>query len=307
MGGKGLILVSVRYSKKYSHDRYKIFFGRLSKELNFRLTYTDKIDVPKDIDVVIVGLQRTYTNSMMELANLDKRVKMIGILGDLHSLGNIPGNDIKMLNRYDMILGFNDETFKRMYPQFMYKFTFFPQFFAPHERYVDLSISKKPQMRCLLAGNLYPKWTYPFRNYIHSKRGNSKIDTLPYPGTFLKGMKKGKGKFFLGDRYVKKLNSYFCCVVTSGFLGGVVAKFLEVPAAGSLMLCNEALDLVKMGMIANVHYVSINKASVFTQINKCLENPLKYEKIRKCGMELVRERHSINNRIQELKRYVASI
>lgn len=305
---KGLILVSARYNQSYTHDRYKIFFKRLSEELKFPLMYTDKSDVPEDTEIVIVGLQRTYTDSMMELADLDRKVKMIGILGDMGSLGNIPGNDIKMLKRYDMILGFNDEVFRRMYPQFVSKFTFFPQFFAPHERYANLQINKEPRMRCLLTGNLHPKWFYPFRNYIYKRRKNASIDVIPHPGEYLNMLKKrDPTSFFLGDRYANKINSYFCCVCAPGYLNGLGAKFIEVPAAGTLMLCNEIPDLVKIGMIANVHYVPINKSDVFIRIRKCLENPSKYKEMRKSAMELVRSKHSINNRIKEIKGYVARV
>lgn len=312
MDRKGLILVSARYGPtvKYSQDRTKTFLNRLRDELGFPLVYTDRSDVPKDVDVVIVHSQRTYTNSMMELADLDKRIKMIGIIGDPHSLGyNFPGNIIKMLNRYDLILSGTDKFFRKVYPEYVYKFKFFPMYFAPDERYTNLEICKEPLMRCLLTGNLKPSWLYPFRNYIYAHRKSSgRIDVLPHPGTFLKGIKKrGADRYFLGDRYAKKVNSYFCNIVTSGFNHGVVAKFMEIPAAGSLMLCNEAPDLAKMGILANEHYVPITEANVLKQVDTCLDNPLEYEEMRMLCTEFVRAKHGINNRIQELKDYVASI
>jgi len=305
---RGLILVSARYKKKYSHDRYKIFFQKLSTELGFKLFYTDRIDVPKDVDTIIVGLQRLYTNSLMELADINKKVKIIGILGDPHSLDKIPGNDIKMFNRYDTILGFNDSFFRQKYPQYAEKFIFFPQFFAPYDRFTKFKINNSPINKCLLSGNLKPRWTYPFRNYINDNRNPKQIITLPYPGTFLKKMKgKNKNNYYIGDRYSKKIHDYFCSIVVSGFKGGVIAKFVEIPAVGTLMLCNEALDLKQMGFIANEHYIPINEKNVFNKVTKCLRNPKKYIGIRKAGMKLVRENHNINNRIETIKEIVEKL
>jgi len=96
---KGLTVVSKAYTPPYISDRYHIFFEMIRDEFGFPIQYTDDPVVPRDTDVLLVALQRTYTHSMMRLEHLNRRVKMIGLLGDLHSLDWKYGNGTRMLER----------------------------------------------------------------------------------------------------------------------------------------------------------------------------------------------------------------
>jgi uncharacterized membrane protein YcgQ (UPF0703/DUF1980 family) len=94
---------------------------------------------------------------------------------------------------------------------------------------------------------------------------------------------------------------------TSSKFNYVLAKYLEIPAVGSLLIANETNDLKKIGFIAGEHYVSITKENALETIYECLDNPDKYIEIRKNGMGFVRRNHSINNRFEQLKNILNEI
>jgi len=83
-----------------------------------------------------------------------------------------------------------------------------------------------------------------------------------------------------------------------------MAKFLEAPASGTLMIGEVCPDLVAMGLLANKHYIPITKKDVFLKVSQCLKDPLKYEEIRKNGTDFVRKYHSVENRLKTLKELI---
>lgn len=305
---KGLTLVSAVY-EKYLTDRYQILFNMIRDEFGFPIQYSDDSVVPGDVDVVFVALQRTYTGSMMKLEHLDRRVKMIGLIGDIHSLDYKYGNGVKMLARYDVILVNAMETALRTYPQFADKMIHFPVFFASHERYVNLPYNKQPKMRCLLAGSINPPREYPLRHLVATFGDPDLIDQLPYPGSHIPEHAKFNPMVWVGDKFAQVLNQYFCCITSSEApaneihptLRTVIAKHVEIPAAGSLLLVEPCEDARRMGLAPWLHFVPVERGNVLERIKDVLGQPESYEAIRSSGMALVRARHSVNNRMQQLR------
>jgi hypothetical protein len=148
---------------------------------------------------------------------------------------------------------------------------------------MKFSFNDDPKMRCLLSGAVNSK-IYPLRSFV--KKQSNNIDC----------------KKAIGDKYAELLNSYFCCVTSCSIFNYVLAKHLEIPSTGSLLLTNETSDLKRAGFISNYHYVPVTKKNVIAKISHCLKKPNKYKHIRKQGMEFVRKNHSVVNRIEQLKR-----
>jgi hypothetical protein len=304
---KGLIVTPARRKNTF-YDHYICFFEKIKEELGFNIVYTDDLKVSSNIDVVIAHAvpQRTYGDALMGLATLNKNVKLIGYLHDLH-----PFNDKKykkrmktMLNRYDIILSDREELLKKHYPDYSDKIVFFPNFFAPHIRYTSLEFNKFPIFKCLLSGYIKRKkeQVYPLRNFVFDNIDKSKVVIIPHPG-YVKSRKEvlADESYYIGDGYAKKLHSYFCCLATSSKFNIVLVKYLEIPATGSLLIANETTDLKKAGFISGEHYISITEKNAFEVIYECLDNYSKYTQIRKNGMNFVRKNHSINNRFEQLK------
>lgn len=311
---KGLTVVSSIYRYCIT-DRYDILFRMLEETYGFPVQYTDEPEIPADTDIVFVALQRTYNGSMMNLEHLDRKIKMIGLLGDIHSLDLFEGNGRKMLHRYDVILSGVQEDFIRLYPEFVNKFVFFPVFFSPHKRYVDLAFNENPKLRCLLAGAISPENLYPLRSFVAKKGDPKTTDRLPYPGHHPRRNEvKMLPRFAIGDRFAHLLNHYLCALTATHAEGGeveddhypavktVIPKCVEIPAAGALLLTDRCKDLDDLGFVPHEHYVPVTKDDVLDQINTIVTNPEKYLLMRLAGMEMVRERHSIENRFEDFER-----
>jgi hypothetical protein len=265
------------------------FFYAIKDTFGFELRYANEVDVSVNIDVVVMfGVPyHNRPNLIPGLLDLDKKTKLIMYSGDLQCYDNTEcfENRIKVYERCDLILYGSYEYFIKTYNQFVSKYEFMNLFFSPHKRYARLSLNENPKMRCLLSGAVNNK-VYPLRYFIKNNAIN--VDH--------------KRSEYVGNRYAELLNSYFCCVTSSSVFNYAVAKYFEIPAAGSLLIADEVNDLKRAGFVPNKHYVPITRSNVIKRISHCLKNPNDYNHIRIQGMKFVRENHSVINRIDRLKK-----
>jgi len=302
---KGLILTPACRKNMFYNDKFDLLFKMISEEFGFDILYTDNIEVPSDVDVIIAHSvpDKWNVDSLMCLANLDKNVKLIGYLHNLHGDKIVEGNRLKMLDRYDIILSPAEKTFKEKYSDNIDKFVFFPNFFAPSERYEKFELNESPISKCLFTGAIDS--AYPLRSFIFDNADRSKVSIMPHPGYKNSSTEIQNDEFYyVGDRYAEKLHSYFCCLATSSIYNYLLTKYLEIPAVGSLLIADETNDLREAGFIAGEHYVSITKENALETIYECLDDTKKYMDVRRNGMEFVRNNHSIDNRFEQIKRII---
>jgi len=298
---KGMIIIPEFYLTRHT-DNYKVLLRGISKEYRWPLVYTDYPDIPSNVEVVIVFAvpQRNRPGVMENLWKLRKKVKLIGYVQDIY-LWSAYFQDSKeykeqlfrMFDRYDLILSPLDEKFREWYPEYVDKFFYFPQFFAPHKRYGVLGFNKRPKMRCLLSGNMDPN-VYPLRGFLARHRDKAMLDCR-------------YSRYRVEDRYAQMLHSYFCCVATSSIFNLVVKKYFEIPATGSLLLANRVPDLDKLSFVPYKHYIPIamdGAESAVLQIRRALNKPEHYEHIRRKGAKFVRTIHSVRNRFDQLKQII---
>jgi len=297
----GFILLPSFYSHRHT-DNYKILFKMMSDELGFKVHYGKASAIPKNVDVVIVYSIPHHNlkgYNLKPLLDLPNRIKIIGFPRDLQCYGKSDCEERKklMFERYDIILSYYHEFFVENHAEYVHKFRYIPQWFASHERYVDLGFNKTPEMKCLLSGTMGK--VYPLRTSIcrHSKQ--------PFIAT--RGTNWGRANGIIKERYAKMLHSYYCCATCGSKFDMVLAKHLEIPATGSLLICNQTNDLTRTGFVPDKHYVSITKDNAIDKIKECLENREKYDLIRKRGMRFVHRNHSILNRFEELKKIIDEI
>lgn len=289
----GKIVVPTFYRKRHKSKsgasaRSNILLHGLSKQYNMPIIYTD---TPKfdDVDFALIYAVPYHNRPKLPLGLLDtdSHVKLIGYFEDLECWGNKECKKNKLLafERFDVLVGSFPETFSKWYPQFLHKYIHYPNHFAPFERFNVLKPNPNPIMKCLLSGSRNK--CYPFRQYI--------IDNVPSEiFTYRK-------KNILFVDYPKFLNNYFCAIATGAASSVVVAKYLEIPAAGTLLLAEEINDVILLGLKANVHYVPITRKTVVEKIREVLKNPERYIKMRDRATKLVRENHSEINRLEEFK------
>jgi len=300
---KGLILVPKRFekgqSKKGHFVRWRLLFQELVDYFNFDLQYVDvgKINIPKDIELIITFSIPSHTIPMInvcdEILKLPSKVKVIGYMVDLQCYDRriIKEYMKKMFDRFDRILVMQDYLFESLYPQYIAKKIWVPHFFGPYAMFSKLSFNKKPILRCLMAGT--NSKAYPLREFVLKKHKKyNYIDCkskIPY------------------KNYPKILNSYFCCIGTPGSQKSHVAKNIEIPATGSLLLCQTTQDILNLGFKPYEHYIPITKKNVFEQINKCITNHKDYIEIRKRARKHVMNNYSIKNRYDQVKNIIEKV
>ena len=288
--------------KIYWTDRFKVLFDLICSNFGFEV-YVSQASRPISEGAKTIILYGWETN-FPPFDCFSNKAKVICYLHDMHyAKKHNPLRIEELLNRCDKILVPYFSYFVKNWPQFIDKAVFFPHFFAPHSRYVNLPFNVDPKIKCLLSGQYHE--SYPIRNMILEsvrKGGGCReiIDVLGHP-------RFGKNQFYTrkysgkGNDYAKCLNEYFCCVTDSSKFEFMLTKYFEIPATGSLLLANETEDSKALGFVPWKHFVPITLDDALSQIIDCLNNPNKYQEIRKEGMRFVRENHSVLNRISQLK------
>lgn len=135
---RGLIIVPSFYGLGYiTMGRYYSLFNKIKNELGFDIIVSDNYNIERlDVDIIISfkSPQKDNINLMTNLLKLPKGIKLIGYFADVHDTTDysksMPNTSYKitmrkMLERCDKILCSYDHTFKKLWPDFVDKYTFF--------------------------------------------------------------------------------------------------------------------------------------------------------------------------------------
>ena len=131
---------------------------------------------------------------------------------------------------------------------------------------------------------------------------NPDVVTLRHPGYGDAPGRDVPGLF--GEAYARELSRYRCAVTCSAVIGYVVAKYMELPAAGCLLLATYTSDLDRLGFEDGVNYVRVDEESFDGKLAEVLAAPETFERIRRAGFEMVRRRHSDDHRAEQLERLI---
>ena len=88
----------------------------------------------------------------------------------------------------------------------------------------------------------------------------------------------------------------------------VVAKYLEVPYTGTLLLAEDVPDLAEMGYRAGEHFLAITQdTDLHSLVEDILTHLDDFQAIRRAGQCLVMERHTEPARLAEANQMAQSI
>ena len=289
------IIVPKFYEKRHAggdkSQRSKCLLNALSRRYDIKLVYTDHPKLhPSDI-ALVYGVPY-HNRPKIPPGLLDTEAKLIGYYEDLSCWGNKEclKNKSLLFDRYNVLMGACPKTFKELYSQYEHKYIYFPNFFFPFKRYERLSLKGDRIMKCLMAGALNAY--YPSRVYIYKDSRRRKFKLLDV-------------KRIPFVEYVEQLSRYFCAIATPGKDGNVVAKYLEIPAAGVLMLAETVVELEMLGLKPNVHYVPITRANAVDRIREVLAHPHVFTEIRDRATAYVRKHHSEINRVVQFRKILS--
>lgn len=116
-------------------------------------------------------------------------------------------------------------------------------------------------------------------------------------------------KKFSGDAYYKWVRGYDACVVAMSshkLYNYTVAKYFEIPSQGVLLFAFKSDDLEEFGFKENINYISLTKDNFEYEIKSYMTNftDSKYLVIRNSGFKLIKEKHTVSKRIQDLINYI---
>jgi hypothetical protein len=256
----------------------KISFESLMKKNNIDLT-----------QIKLVLFFETYYNFVAIECNKYK-FKKIYVIGDLHNPRRISAGsfncDILFANYHYLIKNYlEDNKIKKSY-------------FLPHSAIndFDCDFNNNPVNKILISGALN-KDIYPLRDYLIGLNKDldfkGLIDYFKHPGY--------RSKTTDCKYYAQEINKYLCCF-TDCAKDYLLLKFFEIPATGSLLLC-EVNDVThpimnNLGFIDMENCVFCNKDNLKQKIKYILDpkNRDEIDRIRINGKLLIINRHSAEHR-----------
>ncbi len=204
---------------------------------------------------------------------------------------------------FDKIFVTYKTPFLNLYPHIdHFKVVWYPHFFTPD---YDLSFNIKPKNYVLLSGRL--GLIYPLRKYLFKLSSGilkGKITYIKHPNSSNLDYDNIDRRTFIGPKYARAINDKLCGFVDCAKSNYVLAKYFEIPATGSLLLAEKPIGdkLEDLGFIDGENYISVNKENIIDKINYILDpnNRDEIDKIRKNGQIMVKEKHSLKIRTNEL-------
>ena len=304
----GRFLIPSRYEGNLYTAKFIRLFERVADRLGAELRFCEDVspgDLPADCPFVVAlkPVMWCYSEGFRGLLSLPPRIRVFGLWDDIHQGKKgtrYLHRDRRVLTRFfrrcDAILSTYRSPFLRWYPRYVEKLVHFPFFFAADD-FLPVPFNTAPRAACILSGaqNTY----YPFRT---AAARNPDVVVMPHPG-WASALPAEASRSF-GSAYARELAKYRCAVTCSSILGYVVAKYMELPAAGCLLLATDAPDLGQLGFRDGVNFLRVDESTFDATLADVLARPEAFEPIRRAGFELVRARHSDVNRADALEQLI---
>jgi hypothetical protein len=176
---------------------------------------------------------------------------------------------------------------------------------VPHSASPDFMIpyNPDPSNSILLSGAVSAH--YPLRQQMKRlhERGAYGIAYHPHPGYHCRYDYEQKDGD-VGRGYASRINRHRAAFTDSLSFNYVVAKYFEIPAAGALLLADDAVSgpLERLGFIKGRHYVPVSKENLEERVREVLDerNRSEVDEIRRRGQELVWARHKTSDRAMQI-------
>uniref|UniRef100_M4B7Y9 Uncharacterized protein n=1 Tax=Hyaloperonospora arabidopsidis (strain Emoy2) TaxID=559515 RepID=M4B7Y9_HYAAE len=175
---------------------------------------------------------------------------------------------------------------------------------SPHSSgpdFVNASFNEYPINKIILSGRLGSNW-YALRHWIGMYQQNHQdlMDLYPHSGYHVSDNQSAI--------YASYLRSYRTAITTTLIFQYVIAKIFEIPSTGALLAVNRdtAPLLAALGMNEGEHYVGFDRQdpeAIIWWVSDQSNWP-EIDRIRRTGMEYVREHHLVTNRVQALNLFM---
>ncbi len=304
----GRFLVPARYAGDPYVAKFVRLFERVAARLGSRVVFCDDVradDLPGECPFVVVvkPVQWGKSDGFRGLPSLPPSIQVIGLWDDIHQGKRGTryfSRDRRVLTRAfrrcNVILCTSQAPFVRWYPRYAAKLVHFPHFFMADD-FLPVPYDPAPTPKCILSGATGE--FYPLRRHAAE---NPSVVLLPHPG-YGEALRQGSAGLF-GVEYARELSRYLCGVTSCSVIEYAVAKYVELPAAGCLLLANYTSDLDLLGLIDGVNYLRVDTTTFDETLARVLADPGAFEPVRRAGFELARSRHADVNRADQLEQVI---
>lgn len=175
---------------------------------------------------------------------------------------------------------------------------------VPHSASPDFTVpyNLRPENSVLLSGAISRH--YPLRMELKRlhEQGLYAVAYHRHPGYHCRYDYARAGD--VGRGYAEKISLHRAAFTDSLSFNYVVAKYFEIPAAGALLLADDAVSgpLEKLGFTAFRHYLPVSKENLEERVRYVLDerNHAEVDEIRRRGQELVWARHKTSDRARQI-------
>jgi hypothetical protein len=141
---------------------------------------------------------------------------------------------------------------------------------------------------------------YPLRQRLKALANERELCIVehPHPGYQCDHNHDTSG--VVGAGYARRINASRAAFTDASKFNYLLAKFFEIPATGSLLLGDEAVEkqLSLLGFLPREHYIPVSDATLEREIRYVLDarNHAELDEVRRRGQQLVWERHKTSDR-----------
>ena len=263
--------------------------------------YVKKNNIQIHVCLILCDPHWIFTHNNLDYLYKSTFYKLI-FEGDLHKIkerNNIKSDEIhkkyiSMTNLY--VLANYWYCYSKFYPDVSQK-SILPYPHAIHNDY-HIAFNNSPKNNILLSGSC--TGSYPARRKVKNMaQSNQRIHILTH-----------KDKIYQ-KKYIEYMNQYLCCFTccSNEYTPYLIGKFFEIPASGSLLLAYDKYiieQLKNLGFIEGENYISCELWNIEAKIDFILNprNRKEIDRIRKNGYELVWKKHTLNNRMKDIEKFI---
>jgi glycosyl transferase family 1 len=141
---------------------------------------------------------------------------------------------------------------------------------------------------------------YPLRQRLKALADETELPIVehPHPGYQCNHDHETSGA--VGAGYARRINASRAAFTDASKFNYLLAKFFEIPATGSLLLGDAAVEqeLSQLGFRQRVHYIPVEDATLQSELSHILDvnNHAELDEVRRQGQQLVWARHKTSDR-----------
>jgi hypothetical protein len=247
----------------------------------------------------VVVLWESYhlvSSAFLQLFNANFRVVIY--CEDLHWFNaEMQATKLLALSVADLILASYATVFDRFFPEIAAtkRVVWVPHAASPE---FLLPLNKSAENVIFLSGKINDY--YPLRQRLKALAVERDLHIVEHPHPGYQCHHNHETSSVVGAGYARRINASRAAFTDASKFNYLLAKFFEIPATGSLLLGDAAVEkqLSQLGFCQRVHYIPVSDVTLESELRHILDakNHAELDEIRRRGQQLVWSQHKTSDR-----------